>query len=128
MKHARIFVRLMQGVRLIWVRLIQVALYCYLFSVLSCVFYLIGRVCSHDIRLGQNLLYVFLHCYHGESLYCTVLLFKNCPRLFLILSSLFNQVVMTIIVAFIIEAFLFRIQYRREHPNDENGTFFTVTV
>ena len=101
----------------------QVALYCYLFTVLSCVFYLIGRGCSDDITLGQNLLYVFLHCYHGEWLYCTVLLFKNCPRLLLILSSLFNQVVMTIIVAFIIEAFLFRIQYRKEHPNDEKGTF-----
>ena len=48
--------------------------------------------------------------------------------LLLILNSLFNQVVMTIIVAFIIEAFLFRIQYRREHPNDEEGTFLTVTV
>ena len=35
---------------------------------------------------------------------------------------------MTIIVAFIIEAFLFRIQYRKEHPNDEEGTFLTVTV
>ena len=35
---------------------------------------------------------------------------------------------MTIIVAFILEAFLFRIQYLKEHPNDERGTFLTVTV
>jgi len=28
---------------------------------------------------------------------------------------------MTIIVAFILEAFLFRIEYRKEHPTDEKG-------
>ena len=28
---------------------------------------------------------------------------------------------MTIIVAFILEAFLFRIQYRKEHPTDDEG-------
>lgn len=33
----------------------------------------------------------------------------------------FGQVVMTIIVAFILEAFLFRIEYRKEHPTDEKG-------
>ena len=46
--------------------------------------------------------------------------------LLLIFNSLFNQIVMTIIVAFIIEAFLFRIQYRKEHPNDEKGTFYLL--
>ena len=78
--------------------------------------------------MGQNLLYVFLHRYHGELLNCTVLLFKNYPRRLLIFLLFFNQVVMTIIVAFILEAFLFRIQYRREHRTDERGTFLTVTV
>ena len=78
--------------------------------------------------MGQNLLYVFLHRYHGELLNCAVLLFKNYPRLLLIFLLFFNQVVMTIIVAFILEAFLFRIQYRKEHPTDEKGTFLTVTV
>ena len=78
--------------------------------------------------MGQNLLYVFLHRYHGELLNCTVLLFKNYPRRLLIFLLFFNQVVMTIIVAFILEAFLFRIQYRKEHPTDEKGTFLTVTV
>ena len=34
---------------------------------------------------------------------------------------LFGQVVMTIVVAFILEAFLFRIEYRKEHPTDEKG-------
>ena len=57
---------------------------------------------------------------------CTVRFFF--PRVLLILCSFFNQVVMTIIVAFILEAFLFRIQYRREHRTDERGTFLTVTV
>ena len=28
---------------------------------------------------------------------------------------------MTIVVAFILEAFLFRIEYRNEHPTDEKG-------
>ena len=28
---------------------------------------------------------------------------------------------MTIVVAFVLEAFLFRIQYRKEHPTDEEG-------
>ena len=78
--------------------------------------------------MGQNLLYVFLHRYHGELLNCTVLFFKNYPRRLLIFLLFFNQVVMTIIVAFILEAFLFRIQYRKEHPTDEKGTFLTVTV
>ena len=35
--------------------------------------------------------------------------------------SYFDQVVMTIVVAFILEAFLFRIEYRKEHPTDEKG-------
>ena len=30
---------------------------------------------------------------------------------------------MTIIVAFILEAFLFRIEYRKEHPTDEKGNW-----
>ena len=28
---------------------------------------------------------------------------------------------MTIVVAFILEAFLFRIEHRKEHPTDEKG-------
>ena len=35
--------------------------------------------------------------------------------------SYFDQVVMTIVVAFILEAFRFRIKYRQEHPADEEG-------
>ena len=35
--------------------------------------------------------------------------------------SYFDQVVMTIVVAFILEAFRFRIKYRQEHLADEEG-------
>ncbi|KAM7441892.1 Two pore calcium channel protein 1 [Porites harrisoni] len=40
-------------------------------------------------------------------------------RIFFMSFYIVTMVVMTIIVAFILEAFLFRIQYRKEHPTDE---------
>lgn len=40
-------------------------------------------------------------------------------RIFFMSFCIVTMVVMTIIVAFILEAFLFRIQYRKEHPTDE---------
>ena len=35
--------------------------------------------------------------------------------------SYFDQVVMTIVVAFILETFRFQMKYRQEHPADEEG-------
>ena len=35
--------------------------------------------------------------------------------------SYFDQVVMTIAVAFILETFRFQMKYRQEHPADEEG-------
>lgn len=71
-----------------------------------------GRCNLHDQPLEPSVLYDLLYSYHGE---CCVVLGQTCKCDRAHVTFCLLQVVMTIIVAFILDAFVFRMNYSRRN-------------